>query len=554
MCGILFSSFKDHNFKEALMLQSHRGPDYSGIDSVDGLLFGHNLLSIMGHVSESRQPFSIEDKTLVFNGAIYNYKKLRDKLKGLGHIFSTNTDTELLLRYYIQYGVNGFSDFDGMFAFLIYDASRKELVIARDRLGQKPMYYSHNAEGIRISSEVMPLVCLSGDKSLNESAITDFLDYGYFLEDTTPYNGIRQFSRNTVSVFSIAPDSCRHIWSDNIYKTNERFSLKKLRKSIANRLESDTEVGVFLSGGRDSTALLYGIDEKKRISLCLTASFNINDESDIAKETAARLDIDSVIHLMNNESILDRIKSIEDFIDIPYGDPSFLPLCDLAEEASKRGIRVMLTGDGADELLFGYKRYKVLYIMLFLVKIPLIGRLISMKLFQSDLFKWINTMKKESFSTSRSARFSSVKEYFSSEIDNYLKNNILVKSDLAGMRYGVEIRSPFLTPMFWDKDLNNISRFIRTYTSKWRISISLALKGDLRFLIAKKKGFTFDMRQILTEIDVKVNDCFETLRSHEIKNLNVKYLQLLQDNFNSGGNYDYRRVYRVYVLGAWLNR
>ena len=350
--------------------QFHRGPDEGGIHIEPGLGLAHRRLSIID-LSSGQQPLFNEDGSVVvvFNGEIYNFVDLMPELKELGHTFRTNCDTEVIVHAWEEWGENCVDRFRGMFAFALWDRKKETLFLARDRLGVKPLYYSLLPDGRFVfGSELKVLLACPGlDRKMDPSAIEEYFAYGYVPEPRTIYSGTHKLPPgHCLSIVRGKPmPKPRKFWDVPFQPIQiseedaERELIDRLREAVKIRLVAEVPLGAFLSGGVDSGAVVAMMAElsKDPVNTC---SIAFNDpkfnEAEYARMVAERYHTHHSVGTVDPDdfSLLDRLASL---YDEPYADSSALPtyrVCELA----KKSVTVALSGDGGDENLAGYRRYR----------------------------------------------------------------------------------------------------------------------------------------------------------------------------------------------------
>ena len=355
----------------------HRGPDDSGYYKTTDergrfVGMGHRRLSIID-VDSGKQPISNEDETvfLVFNGEIYNFQELRSTLVEKGHVFKTLSDSEVIVHAYEEYGEQCVSHFRGMFAFAIWNDVKKTLYLARDRFGKKPLFYSIRNDSLLFASEIKSLnAVLDLRDEINTSVIPDYLAYRYVPGPDTLYNDIYKLSPGAYATYCngvlqehsyyLPPDRNRYHRSTNATDDEavEKF-LGILRESVKLRMISDVPFGAFLSGGIDSTAIVALMSE---ISSYPVKTFSVGfDESNYSElkyaETVAKhFGTDHHELTVTHEELIEHLPALIRFRDAPVSEPSDIPIYLLALEAGK-SVKMVLTGEGSDEILGGYPKH-----------------------------------------------------------------------------------------------------------------------------------------------------------------------------------------------------
>jgi len=492
MCGIL--GVLDHGeipkaaVESALKCLSHRGPDGNGYYEDSIVKLSMCRLAIVD-IATGQQPIDLgpDSVALVFNGEIYNFQELRSKLVTKGYVFRSAGDAEVIANLYLEYGENFVTHLNGMFAICIWDKSQKKLLLYRDRVGKKPLWYSVIGEKIFFASEIKALLNLGVDKTLDYESLSDCLSYGYTSAPNSPFHTIKQVNPASIVVFEDTKSSNRKYWSMSDVKKREirldeaKFELHELlESSVRYRLSAERELGVFLSGGVDST-LVAAIAQS--ISTQKIRTFNAGfyskefDESGYANQVAAVLGTEhkSILISPNPEEIMQTLGSI---CDQPFADSSIIPSYLLAREARK-DVVVALGGDGGDEVFGGYDRYRALsktnLLPSLIARIPfslefsrLLGereyRVVQMlkesspknryrsllrnihlndfrNLTNSNLFKRSNNQGRSWNPGTEKHLLRAMQE---DDLSFYLPNDLMYKADMATMAVGLELRSPFL--------------------------------------------------------------------------------------------------------------
>ena len=406
MCGITGAVWRDqrHAINAAQLAKmtdaiSHRGPDdshsWSTTDHRDaygnpiGVALGFRRLSIID-LAGARQPMANEDGSvrMVFNGEIYNYQTLRRRLEGRGHQFATNGDGETIIHTYEDVGTDCFSQLNGMFAVAIWDANRNRLVLARDRIGQKPLYYAVKDNRLVFGSELKCLAAVPGVCSeIDPAAIDEFLTYQYIPHPSTIWKGVRKLPPGHYAVFENGKVTVQRYWNfdPTIEKPIGPHAAQEqlhelLTDSVKLRMQSDVPLGSFLSGGIDSS-LITAIAQENSDQPVRTFSIGFPiadfDETAYAAQVAKHLGTQHKRFEVSPSGV-DVIDKLVWHYDEPFGDSSAVPTWYLSE-LTRQEVTVALSGDGGDELFAGYERYRALWLshrlqkMMPLHKFPGIG-------------------------------------------------------------------------------------------------------------------------------------------------------------------------------------
>ncbi len=374
MCGIAGIIHPDASSQEPLTHQMldrirHRGPDHNGVWSGRGCVLGHARLSIIDLSEAGNQPMSNEDGSIwvVLNGEIYNYVELRDELRAKGHVLRGASDTEVIPHLYEEYGDDFVTRLRGMFAIALWDEKNRKLLLTRDRAGKKPLFYAPIPGGLAFASEMKALFPVPGvDLEVRTQGIHDYMSFGTIPGPETVYRGI---SRVPAATFLVRDHDGTmgqtRYWSPEylpklqITATEaEDEILRLLRDSVRLRLRSDVPVGCFLSGGIDS-GLVTAIASEMLNAPLKTYSVGFNedefDERPLAAQVAQRYGTDHT-ELLLEARLGDNFTKIINQYDEPFADSSAMPSYAISEAASK-SIRVVLNGDGADEVFCGYRHF-----------------------------------------------------------------------------------------------------------------------------------------------------------------------------------------------------
>jgi len=382
MCTIVGFNFKSNN-KKIFEIAKHRGPDNSSKLEIENFTLGHNRLSIVDHNPLSNQPFTSEcgRYTIVFNGEVYNHTQLRNKIKNR-YPFKTQSDTEAILYYYIEYGENALKDFRGMFSFAIYDKKLDRLFCARDRLGIKPfVYYFKDGKFIFASEIKIILEALGKKPDINSEAIGQYLHYLYVPYPNTVYQNIFKLPPAHILIYENGKISIKKYWDikksvKNSIDLSEDEALKEidvlLNESIKMRMIADVELGSFLSGGIDSSLILYYMHKNstKKIN---TFTLGFKDANRYDETSDAKI-MSEYFNTNHNEIIInpDATKLLSKMVyhfDEPFGNPTALLIYELTKE-TKKYATVALAGDGGDEIFGGYPRYEAILLANKLKVIP----------------------------------------------------------------------------------------------------------------------------------------------------------------------------------------
>ena len=616
MCG--FAGFTSplsedlgHNIvKKMLDPIKHRGPDSNSIYVNNKIAIGHYRLSIID-LKGGKQPIIDNEKNnyLVFNGEIYEYKKHAKLLRSNGINLRDNSDTEVLFQSLKHFGVeNTLKIIDGMFSFAFYESKNDTLWLARDPMGEKPLYYSIKKNNTYFGSEVSSLASCVDIRPYNidENSILSYLHLDYIPKDKTILSNI-----NKVLPGELIKIQKGHVNKMFYYKVNlnNKININKydainqlddlLNNSVKERLIADVPLGIFLSGGIDSSLIAYYAQKHNNNIKSFTIKMNNDsyDESIYAKLVADSLGIENKIAHFDNDAIIQSLNIIENKLDEPLSDPSILPTF-LLSKFAKEEVKVVLSGDGADELFCGYAPFKSINYLKILSLIPKnIGNKISsftetipskdtymsyhflLKHISRGLgwpsyqqvFRWmsplsdknINTLLNKDFISTYDVEKNWTKLLYQEDnnhlkltdllsklfIDFYLPNDILTKVDRASMYNGLEVRSPFLS--------KSILAFAQELPNKYKINNNQT-KAILRQLAAKtlpkkissrkKHGFAIPLAKMIRgPLKERIEDTLLSSSYPVSKYFNKTALEeLLKNHFKGIDNR--KPIWAIYML------
>ncbi|MBS1630824.1 MAG: asparagine synthase (glutamine-hydrolyzing) [Bacteroidetes bacterium] len=381
MCGIAgFADFKHQSNETQLQgmaaCMAHRGPDgqHLWMTQTDKaqLGFAHARLSIIDLSHAADQPMHFEGLSIVFNGEIYNYNEIRDELIALGHSFQTHSDTEVILHGWKEWGPDCIHKWRGMFAIVLHDAEKQELICMRDRAGVKPFHYSFQDGLFLFGSE---LKCLMAhprfQKEIDPAAVASFLQYGCVSGAHSIFRNTQKLLPGHILTFNLQTQeiTTRQYWNVYDYYNKPKLNIalpeaieeteRILKQSFEYRMVADVPVGVFLSGGYDSTcvtALLQSGRTEKLKTFTIGTTDGKMDEAPFAKEIAQRLGTDHTEYYCSVKEALDIIPTLPQYYDEPFADSSAIPTI-LVSKMARQKVTVALSADAGDEIFAGYNRY-----------------------------------------------------------------------------------------------------------------------------------------------------------------------------------------------------
>lgn len=626
MCGIAGIVTRDGSLPSEEMLErmseaiEHRGPDGPGLWRAPGVGLAHRRLAIIDLSPSGKQPMHArsftndvggrQTCTIVFNGEIYNYRALRLELEALGASFHSSSDTEVILEAYRAWGIMCLERLHGMFAFALWDGGQNKLLLARDRIGKKPLFYTTTADGhLAFASEIKALssaVALKPDWQ----AVRLFLGLQYV---PSPRTGFENVSQIPIGSYGIWDGKglrvvAYHSYTDKRplpYEGGVEKASGEIRRLLDEAvrlrlLASDVPVGAFLSGGIDSAAVVaFASKHVHRPLQTFTMGFpNLEmDERREAREIARHFGTEHEEFEARPDQLQALIDEIIVHYDAPYADSSALPLWLLSRETAKQ-IKVVLTGDGGDELFGGYRRYAAYEMALQMSTLPFVGKyasfLAGLGILPSPwarFFETIAVLKKDSrraygelfcgsyFSSARVSftcrrefveqtraadpvtfiaaqmRDASLDAAMRFDLTSYLPDDLNVKMDRATMRFGLEARSPFL-----DQQLVAYAAALplnfKVLHGKKKIVLKRALRGIVpnEVLTRKKRGFQVPLATWFRGPLAKLlHDrlCDPSLPLASL--LEPQAVRRLIDENAAGADHG-NRLWMLLALSTWLNQ
>ncbi len=371
MCGILGGNSRKWNYKDGLNAMYHRGPDAQRIREFDDFTLAFTRLAIMDLSDNGMQPMTRGDVSIVFNGEIYGFCTLKKKLQKK-YKFESGSDTEVILYAYIEYGDDFIDKIDGMFAIALYDKRRHIVRLYRDRSGIKPLYYYYDGKDFLFASELKALQSCMMDKLtyIDYSAVYDYLFYQYIPEPKTMYKNCYKLPPAYSLIFDIdtAKITTHKYWKLQVNTREEgkldseemAYRLKSLiEKSVKDQMIADVSVGVFLSGGIDSSIVSYECSRVNPLIKTFTMGFDEikYNEMSYANILISKYNLNSYSQVMDSSKFTNLRENMIRWYDEPFADTSAYPSY-LVSQMARQEVTVVLTGDGGDELFGGYDRYR----------------------------------------------------------------------------------------------------------------------------------------------------------------------------------------------------
>ena len=393
MCGIagIFNYKKNHPVSKVILKRMsdsiiHRGPDDEGFYVKDNIGLAFRRLSIID-LNTGKQPIHNEDCTIwvVFNGEIYNYVELRGALIDKGHSFYTCSDTEVIVHLYEEYGTEFPLHLNGMYGIALWDEKKKTLLLVRDRPGIKPLYYAETDDGLVFGSEIKSLLKAGVRRVMDYEAINQYLSYGYTLSPLTGFEAIRKLDSGHMLVCSGSGCSKKEFWdlTENSFAIEDLHVdemadrlIEELRVVINRQVRSDVPLGIFLSGGIDSSLIASVAAEKCNLKLnAFTIGFEEEsyNELDNARIVTDRLGLSMQEYILPENEIFGEIEKIMSFLDEPLFDYSVIPVYFISKYARSH-VKTVLGGEGGDELFGGYQTYYLHKVIEWYRKVPQVMR------------------------------------------------------------------------------------------------------------------------------------------------------------------------------------
>jgi len=384
MCGIVgFIDFNKKLKRDTLAnmtkVIAHRGPDDSGEyffeSNFANIGLGHRRLSILDLSKEGHQPFHFRNLSIVYNGEVYNFKEIREELLKEGFEFKSNSDTEVIIKSFYHWGIKAVDKFVGMFAFSIFDKDSNKIYLFRDRAGVKPLYYYYREGVFLFGSELKSFhECREFSKEIDISTLAQYLQHGYILDPYSIFKDTYKLNSGSYLEIDLKTKEIKKekYWSVYDFYAKPKLDLSEeevidhthslLKKSFSYRMVSDVPVGVFLSGGYDSSIVTAILQSQSRDKLkTFTIGFHEKgfDEAPYAKEVANYLGTNHTQYYCTSKEASDIIPTLVDIYDEPFADSSAIPTI-LVSQLAKKDVSVVLSADGGDEIFVGYNKYDML--------------------------------------------------------------------------------------------------------------------------------------------------------------------------------------------------
>lgn len=619
MCGIVGHVRRDdptRAFDEQLASLAHRGPDGEGkLFDVQGdwhIALGHRRLSIID-LAAGAQPMSNSrrDVHLTYNGEVYNFRALRRALEARGFTFGTQSDTEVVLRQYEAHGEAGVQHLDGMFAFAVWDAPRRRLVLARDRVGIKPLYYASLPDGgVAFASELTAILGALAPAQLSIDALASYFFSDYVHAPEAMIQGVRKLQPGHTLVWEdgrlgapraywrLPPPAAAPRTGDAELSAD---LWRRLGESVGRQLVSDVPIGVFLSGGLDSSsvaaqAVRHAAGRMKAFAIGFEE--RTYDESGYARRVANRFGLDLVEERLTERNLLETVDEALDRLDEPLADPSFLPTYVLSRLAA-RHVKVVLSGDGGDELWGGYPTYRAHDYARAFALLPhrirhrwlarLADRLPIDDRYQSFEWKirrftqrwddeplirhirWMSCLDLEDLAQAVPrgsaglatalvggvpAGYDALGSLLALDFVTYLPGSVLTKVDRASMAHGLEVRPPLLDGDLVDWAFQLPSKYkIRGRTGKFLLKRAAAASLPQEVIRRPKKGFAIPLaRWIRGPLAPRIRDVVTHSPIWQSGLAERSVFERYEREHQSRQRDRSKPLWALYVLDRWLER
>ncbi|MBP6858731.1 MAG: asparagine synthase (glutamine-hydrolyzing) [Candidatus Pacebacteria bacterium] len=582
MCGIVGIASKNKilpaHYDTQAMLDSlsKRGPDGYGEHRTSSAWLGHRRLSIID-LGGGGQPMHDEELTIVFNGEIYSYRELREKLEKRGHTFKTHSDTEVILKAYREYGQECPKHLDGMFAFAIWDDSRQTLFMARDRFGKKPLYYALDGDTIVFASEIKAILASGKIKgTLSREALDNYLRLMYIPPWKSIYKNIAQVPAAHSAQFKDGKLLTTRYWKlefnpiDVSYEEAKKEVRRLLDEAVKKRmLAADVEVGSFLSGGVDSTivsilAQNYLDHPLKTFSLGYGDYIN---ELPYAEQASKKIGSEHYTLQASGDNI-EELENVIAYFDEPHADNSDFPQHLLSQMTASK-VKVALSGDGGDEIFMGYgwhTRHKNLSYRAHTFEKTLLnafqGRVRAQRIFPPLLRAalWMSPFRLSNKIFDHGAyagALTPMQKIFAFDLTTYLPGQLLSKVDRASMMHGLEVRCPFLDTALVEYVVNLPEEFkSHADGQKYLLKDLLSEYMPKEFVNRRKQGFGAPTTKWLREEKIAAYAQKMLGKDAAVRSLlSGTVIDIILHRFyKKNKNNDSQRIWILLCLEIWLRK
>lgn len=558
----------------------HRGPDDAGtyFSKKTHVALGHRRLSIIDLSSKGRQPISNENGTiwLSFNGEIYNFQNLRKQLQRQGHTFKSKTDAEIVVHAYEEWGTKCIEKFIGMFAFVIWDELKQTFFGARDRLGVKPMHYYYANNKFICASEIKAIIAdPMTPRKIDQNALCDFLTYRYIPSPKTIWQDIKKLPPAHAFIYTNKKLKLWRYWSlkpDNkIISLEEAKSdlVKLLQEATKIRLVSDVPIGLFLSGGLDSTTIAWQLDNLNKKIDSFTIGFSESSKNEILEAQMIAKHFKHLNHYIKNFSASDfaDLSDLLWYFDEPFGPSSMLPTY-LVSNLAKQKVTVGLSGDGGDELFAGYNWYdsllskKANLINLFtfsnerqINKLAENYHVLTSPRFRSNELKKLIVDYNEYdelwfIKNSINSDLTGIKQLQWLDVHSFLPEEVLTKVDRASMANSLEVRSPLLDHRLFEFIFSLSDKIYFNNEKKYILKKTLAGKMPPDIINKRKQGFSAPVNEYWD--DKIIDSIIRNSKSAEAGTLNQSYINKLINEKKTSNLY--AKKWLIMIFELWYQK
>jgi len=602
MCGI--AGFSDRNKAKNEIIKSmtdnliHRGPDDYGFYVDDKVALGHRRLSIID-LKTGKQPIEDDNYVIIFNGEIYNYLELKEELKNK-YKFKTKSDTEVLLKGFEEWGIDVTKKLRGMFAFAIWDKKKQELYLARDQWGIKPLYYYKNDKTFMFASEIKAFLPHPDfKKEFNGDILSSYLCFNSVATDESFFKGVFKLKPGHYLKYSKGNIEINRFYKLEFDETkqDEEELIKKIQDVMVDSVEhhkiADVEVGSFLSSGVDSSYVVSLLKPNKTFTASFESKYSKYDEIKYAKDLSDKLGIENKSYVITKEEYLEEFPKIMYYMDEPLADPSAIALYFVSKEASKY-VKVVTSGEGADELFCGYGDYREEFDHAWYNKIPYfirhgVSMLFSHYKFQeipginflyrrgqklenyfigvgkvftdqeaNKIVKLPNQIKTKDITKPYYEEYKNESDTVKRQVIDFyfwLVNDFLTAVDRNTMIFSLEARTPFL-----DKEVFKVASSIPFNLKVNKETTKVALRKAAKDVIPNssykkpKLGFPVPLREWVREDDLynEIKDKFNSKIAE--KYFDQKYILKLLDKHKSGKVDCFKKVWNIYTFIIWYEQ
>jgi asparagine synthase (glutamine-hydrolysing) len=550
-------------FKSCLL---HRGPDDAGEHIGDNFGFAHTRLSIVD-ISGGRQPIYNEDKSIgiIYNGEVYNYLPLREDLKKRGCRFYTNSDTEVILRGYEEYGREFFRELNGMFSFCIWDDKEDTIYLVRDSFGIKPLYIYEDASRILFASELKAIIALPDiDLSLNPAGFQDYLTFRYVQAPDTFFKNIRKLEAGTYLEIKHGNPTQYRYWDvsystpfpyPDLWEVKEHL-LATMHTAVKSQLMGEVPIGVLLSGGVDSSAIAYLIHACGANLTTFNIGFPEVNEFEYSREVAKKYGLRHIEIVTTTEELIKNFSKINFALDEPIADPACLPLYQLCEELKKH-VTVVLSGEGGDEVFGGYPQYEYLWRS----NIPYNSRFTAFmerSWYFSDALAFMRDKRLPPHQLRHRKYFEEqpfLNGMLAYDMKTWMPENLMMKADKIMMAHSLEGRFPFLDKELFDYAacLPQAYKISLQGVTKWLLkeAISPFLPGTI--IARPKMGFTVPVDRLLQALKSEVMEVSDALPQSPLSEvLNTELISRCFHEYYAGKGLSSLQVWTLFTIAYWF--